>query len=143
MKTLLKPQVDTEEIIHPSGIDGKLSWVEENKAVLCQTVLQVLIGRHTYDYAQCLCLWDFPAVIICKITFKNAFNSRFKVSYSISNLVQLSIKEAVQYLQLSFFVYRMFLFLYLASLSECSYHSLTSRAGVKRKMKRSAVQSLH
>lgn len=68
--------MDTQEINHPSGIEGELSWVKENKAVLCQMVLQVLTGRHTYDYAQCLCPWDFLAVIIRKITFKNAFNSR-------------------------------------------------------------------
>lgn len=36
METLLKPYMDTQEINHPSGTAGELSWVKENKAVLCQ-----------------------------------------------------------------------------------------------------------
>lgn len=76
MKILLKCYVDTRETNRSSGTEAELRWVKQNKIALCQTALQVLTGRHTYDYAQCLCLWDFPLVITEKITLKNPFNSR-------------------------------------------------------------------
>lgn len=125
--------MDPQEI-NPE-IEGELSWVTQNKIVLCQTIMVVLTGRHTTVHSACACrislLWLFG-----KLHYKISFNSKWGLQFLIPSATWSNFALKQQHTEYTSISNVCRKFLHLTPNSEYSYHCFKSKTGVKKEIEK-------